>query len=331
MLYNYDCVIVPGFGAFVLNYKPATINLIQDSFSPPAKDIIFNSVVNRNDGLLADYISTKINATYDEALLILKDSVEELKINLNLGKKVSFKGLGIFSINREGNYQFDADKSLNLYLGAYGMISFNSPSVSRIGAAQRIEKKIRQKDYNVNDRKLISTVAWSAAASILVLVIVTLTFFSTDVFRKNNMNYSGVFSYFISRLYNNDISKPVPEIAKPVTIAVQDSSSFKSDSLNNALVENKSVDENEVTLQSESNPAVKYYIIGGCFSIEENANNFVKELKEKGFDAVIIGKTNRGLVRVAYSSHTDQSLADNQLSKIHSSENPGAWMLTIRN
>ena len=50
LLYNNDCVILPGFGAFVLKNKSAFRK--GDEFFPPSKYVSFNSMLKENDGLL---------------------------------------------------------------------------------------------------------------------------------------------------------------------------------------------------------------------------------------------------------------------------------------
>jgi hypothetical protein len=56
-----------------------------------------------------------------------------------------------------------------------------------------------------------------------------------------------------------------------------------------------------------------YHLIGGCFSIKENADKFVMELKDKGFSASILDVEN-GLYRVTAGSYPTSSDADQNLS-----------------
>ena len=64
LLYQYDCVIVPGLGGFVANYKSATIQPVQNTFSPPSKGISFNKNLNNNDGLLANFIAQEETVSF---------------------------------------------------------------------------------------------------------------------------------------------------------------------------------------------------------------------------------------------------------------------------
>ena len=46
LLFLHDCVILPGFGGFVANYKSAKIDEIRNVFFPPSKDIGFNREIS---------------------------------------------------------------------------------------------------------------------------------------------------------------------------------------------------------------------------------------------------------------------------------------------
>ena len=340
LLYKNDCVVIPGFGAFVLNYSSASINPLSNLFNPPLKEIIFNPSINRNDGLLTNYISEKLNASFDEATMILRDSVEELKMSLNKGKKVHFKGIGNFSINKEGKYQFECDDNVFFYLGSYGLTSFSSPAIDRIGIARKLEKRIKENDIEKKDRRLINTIVWSAAASILLIISFTWTALNTSVFKDINQNYTSIFNTLVPRIYNNDLNNEVKR-QKSVVRKQQIAVSNQQTTVSNEQVINiepKTQNPESETIITKSNLPTpesklisKYYIIGGCFSIEENAHKFVEDLKTKGFNPVIIGKTKTGLIRVAYNSYDNITQANNELSNIHTSQNSGAWLLTTNN
>ena len=52
LLYRYDCVIIPGFGGFVTQFKSAAIDRQAHSIYPPSKEVSFNSMLVKNDGVL---------------------------------------------------------------------------------------------------------------------------------------------------------------------------------------------------------------------------------------------------------------------------------------
>ena len=65
LLFQHDCVTVPGFGSFLGNYKSAEYDFKDEKFHPPYKQISFNSQIKDNDGLLAKHISSKLNLSYE--------------------------------------------------------------------------------------------------------------------------------------------------------------------------------------------------------------------------------------------------------------------------
>ena len=70
LLYNHNCVIVPGFGAFLTKNIAASRN--NNVFSPPKKTIAFNGMLKENDGLLANRISATDGISYKAALKKIK-------------------------------------------------------------------------------------------------------------------------------------------------------------------------------------------------------------------------------------------------------------------
>ena len=57
LLYRYNCVVVPEFGAFLTHVKPAFIDRTSHTFYPPSKVLSFNSQLQTNDGLLISYMA----------------------------------------------------------------------------------------------------------------------------------------------------------------------------------------------------------------------------------------------------------------------------------
>ena len=53
LLWEHDCVIVPGLGAFIANHASACYNENGDNmFLPPYRNVCFNQSLATNDGLL---------------------------------------------------------------------------------------------------------------------------------------------------------------------------------------------------------------------------------------------------------------------------------------
>ncbi|MBP6425885.1 MAG: SPOR domain-containing protein, partial [Flavobacterium sp.] len=68
LLYRYQCVTVPGFGAFLTEIQSAQLVESSHSFFPPKKLISFNSYLKNNDGLLANHIAQTEKTSYEYAV-----------------------------------------------------------------------------------------------------------------------------------------------------------------------------------------------------------------------------------------------------------------------
>jgi len=66
----------------------------------------------------------------------------------------------------------------------------------------------------------------------------------------------------------------------------------------------------------------KYYLVSGSFTIEENAETYIEELKAKGFDAFNAGKKGRFFI-VGIGSYASFKEANSQKT-IFMEENPGS-------
>ena len=81
LLYKHNCVIVPNFGAFILNEKSAEVNTLTNYASPKNRIVTFNSQINNNDGLLANHIKRNLGISYEDALDKIVTYVSDLDIN----------------------------------------------------------------------------------------------------------------------------------------------------------------------------------------------------------------------------------------------------------
>ena len=101
LMLSNDCVVVPGFGAFIAQYT-SSHNCAQNStFTSPKRSISFNASINHNDGLLANSIAKKASIPYAEALKQIEKSTTICRQALSDGSEVPFGRLGFFISNAD--------------------------------------------------------------------------------------------------------------------------------------------------------------------------------------------------------------------------------------
>ena len=102
-----------------------------------------------------------------------------------------------------------------------------------------------------------------------------------------------------------------------------------SDSVRNAATDTalifREASESASAGAADSKENLRYYIVAGCFRDEINADDLVKSLKDKGFNAEKFGKIGN-LYAVSFASFDDKETAVAELKRIREEIHPEAWM-----
>tara|TARA_R110000850_G_scaffold271031_2_gene404868 strand:- start:263306 stop:264232 length:927 start_codon:yes stop_codon:yes gene_type:complete len=294
LLYRYECVIIPGFGAFLTQNNPAHIDTSTHTFYPPSKTLSFNKQLQTNDGLLANHIAKAESCSYESALLKLRNEVKTLKIALESGSPVSFENIG--SLQQKPNLQliFSPDASSNFLTEAFGLSSFVSAAVSRKVVTEQEEKPVLL--FTPEKRGATPYIKY-AAIGLLALGL---------------SSFGGLF------IYNNQVQEHNFVEKQKATTQLENQIQQATFLVNNPLP--------SLTV-SVKTPAGKYHVIAGAFRMEENADTKINQLKEKGYPARAIGVNKYGLHQVVYDSFQEREEALATLRRVQSTENQDAWLL----
>jgi cell division septation protein DedD len=142
LLYDYECVVIPGLGGFLTNEKPASIHPVTHHFRPPYKQVMFNSFLKTNDGLLLNYIAREEGVSYKEAKEQLDHFVLQCHEALKNGKRINFHRVGYLYLNKQEQISFEQDSSVNYDAEAFGLGAFVSPVVRRPKTEERIREMV---------------------------------------------------------------------------------------------------------------------------------------------------------------------------------------------
>lgn len=347
LLYRHDCVIVPGLGGFIANPVSASIHPVTHSFKPPRKEILFNSSLKTNDGILANYIASKENITYEHAVLEIFNFVNETKAALLNGSEVGIYQVGTIYIDKQANYCFKPDKEVNYLLTSFGLSEFNSPPIKREGIEKRLEKAFADKKVFRSERKNNHVLAKVAVISIPAAALFVWGVFNADTIQNVPTNYSNLISVFTERT-KAVVEKPVPHHLNPrIDSPLSAENAFKiSSNYNlfepeapvstifpcfvNSESANDTTSSEEATPQGEVTTVCSYYIIGSCNREVSLAENYKNNLIAKGYqNANIIEPAGKGLHKVYIDCFDNEESAREAMAKIQANENPNAWLLKM--
>lgn len=177
LMLSNDCVVVPGFGAFIAQYT-SSHNCEQNStFTSPKRSISFNASINHNDGLLANSIAKKASIPYAEALKQIEKSTTICRQALSDGSEVPFGRLGFFISNGEGHIEFIPFHHELANDDFFGLQSFSFPTLAERNAQVTTEGTVSETysepEINIGRRNWFSHKAVQIAASIVMLVCLT--------------------------------------------------------------------------------------------------------------------------------------------------------------
>ena len=287
LLHNNDCVILPGFGAFVLKKKSASI--IQNKFIPPSKNVSFNSMLKENDGLLVKYISGTRKTSYKKALNLVEKEVEAFNKKLTRDLLVEIESIGIFELKDENSLNFNPDLSINFDSSSFGLQSFLKDPLL--------------KNIKTESKKEISFVSNYLLRNAAVFISVM------------GLSYLGYFNYtnYIDTEKLNNIAVAQNQILKKVQAATFDLGELPAISLNvSAPVINQS--------------SIYFSVIAGSFRSKNNAQKHLNSLISLGYKASYTTINPKGLFRVAYARLKTRKEASSLISKIKGS-GQDAWLL----
>lgn len=298
LLYRYQCVTVPGFGAFLTETISAGIQESNHTFFPPKKVIAFNANIKNNDGLLANHIAQVEKMTYAQALTEIEAEVTDWKSKLNNRDYLIFKGIGLLKLNAENNMVFEASSHVNYLTDAFGLSSFVSPAVKREELKKLIDASVEEKPTIelIQERKIARPYLRYAALFIL------------------SLGGSGFgYATYIGQQEKTETLLVQAEVQKEVQHKIQEATFF----INNPI--------DEVVL----NPNLNYdfHVVSGSFRNKKNAEKAMNDLIRKGYHASVLERNEDDLFSVLYGTYSTQKEADEALLKIQGEENKDAWIL----
>jgi nucleoid DNA-binding protein len=301
LLYRYDCVTIPGFGAFLTQRVSAKIHESTHTFYPPKKVLSFNEQLQKNDGLLANYIAEVEKIPYATATDKISKKVKTIKSYLVEGETIQFKNIGELTLNTDGKMVFNPSKHINYLTDSFGLSHFTSTDVTREVYKETVEK-IEEKAPIAFTPEKRSSNNWLKYAAAAVIVL-------------------GLGGFLGNTYYANSIEKhnqlAQEQANEQLEAKVQEATFIISNPLPAATL----------SLDKQTG---NYHIVAGAFRVEANSDKKVNQLRAKGYKARKIGANRYGLHEVVYASFETRVEAQRALRKIRREHNRDAWLLIKR-
>lgn len=305
LLYRYQCVTIPGFGAFLTEIQSAQWVESANSFYPPKKLISFNTNIKNNDGLLANHIARTEKTSYEYAISAIQYEVLNWKKELEENRALTVKNVGSFVLNASDNLIFTPSEQKNYLTSSFGLASFIAPVVKREVAEVSISA-VEERDVIALVPEERSARSYLKYAAIFIL----------------GLGLAGTAAYSV---YNNQIETQTilveKAVQKKVESKIQEATFFIKSPMAPVTLSVKADKEEAKEVK------MPYHVVAGAFRDEANAEQVVKQLTKAGFKARRLEKNKHGLYPVLYGSFATYAEAQKVKNEVRASENPEAWLL----
>lgn len=286
-----DCVIIPEFGGFVANYKPASV--VNNQFSAPTKEIAFNNKLTSNDGLLINFISETEKIDYFTAKQKLDSFVEETILNLERNRNVYFEGVGYLHYDSRENLLFEPQVKENLLIESYGLQNFSYEKL--------YQRQLPKPAFKIEHQDALPVIFEKRKLKRLVVAIPLLVAMAL-IPLKNNKEYLSKSDMGMWEILLQSTPSAPTQILEPTTA------------------------EYTANLTTSAKEQFRYYIIGGSFKNEENAIKYLQQLKEQGSAGLNLGII-KGWHRIAIKGYSSSEEAQTELNRLlYQNPQSGVWI-----
>ena len=298
LLYRYQCVTVPGFGAFLTETQSTQWIESTNTFSPPKKLLSFNANIKNNDGLLANHIAVIEKMEYETAVQALEVAVKKWRNTLDTTGSIYLKNIGNLTLNSDKNLVF-TPKVQNQYLAtSFGLSALATPLVKREVVETKIEVAAVEEVIQLETEEKNSRNYLKYAAIFVV-----------------GLGLAGTIGY---PLYENEMENQKMVVEKAVQKQVESKIQEATFFIKNPLP--------AVTL-SVKESKMCYHVMAGAFRDQKNAQQVYDRLVKLGYKAKKIQQNKHGLYPVIYASYATFAEAEEAKKEIQNKENQEAWLL----
>lgn len=307
LLYRYNCVIVPEFGAFLTQTKAAFLKEETHTFYPPSKEVSFNGQLVSNDGLLVSYMAEAEKTSYEEMLKRILLLSKDWKNKLAQGERLLLENIGKLWLNKEGTISFDPAQKVNYLSTSFGLSSCVSAQITR----EVLKEEVLALEDEIpfmftpeqREKKEIRPYLKYAAVIFLGLAI---GFTGYRFYNENKIS-----QIIVQQEAQNQVARQIEQAT------FFDTAPLELPALNLHAITN-SPDQKESSAQ--------YHIVAGAFKVKQNADKKITQLKAKGFNSSYIGINKFGFHVVSFDSFSEVDKALAYLRTVKRTESSDAWL-----
>ncbi|MDO5017369.1 MAG: hypothetical protein Q4E10_03270 [Porphyromonas sp.] len=319
LLYNEECVVVPGVGAFIVHHQPAVVEESKGLIYPGRCRITFNAALSQSDGVLVRQYSEAFSFGYRRSQAIMEQDIDELKAQLLSHGVVEMGEIGkLTQMRGDDRIVFIPNESHPFSIDYYGLQPVAMlPKVAPKGEEGRSGVGRRGHIYYLPIN--LRAVGYGAAAAAMVAVALLIPNKRIDIpsdIKQYQAGFLATTEKSVTTAVNEMEEAPVVEVA-PTEEAAEKAT---EEAVVEAVPELPKIADFRVTTSAEG--AGRYYVVVATLSDEARTRKFLTDNAEYKVFAreggVLV--SNSGLHRVYARSFDNHEAAREYLRTIISQE-----------
>lgn len=305
LLHTGDCVVLPTFGGFVARRKPAYYDVESHKMFPPSKQVLFNKHLQDDDGLLTHFVAYQNHIDYNQARELIMRYIAELKSKLFARESVLVSGVGTLLLDSSFTIRFVQNTKANFLPSSFGLQPIDVIEIQRSAVLHEPATILELPVQPVRAASKKPLVWMLKKAAQIVPVVAGLVFAGLLALQSGN---NGQLS--ISEM--SFLSKGL----EPLSFGLAPKSpTFHQFTKNRKVAAEQILESTQV------------YLIASAFTSLSRAEKEMNELRDKGFDAIILQRSKSGFIKVAYGSYATVEEAESELREIRKGFNEDAYLL----
>ncbi|WP_162426273.1 HU domain-containing protein [Pontibacter pudoricolor] len=366
LLYDHDCVIIPGFGGLITRYVPAVVHPVKHTITPPSKRVAFNEKLVLTDGLLINTIAYYNGISAVEAQQMVAAFVMQANNQLKTDNRFELSDIGVFRYNAAHRLEFEYKTGDNLLEASFGLPEISArPVRAEESVVLRSLQKKREQDTPQNGNKFKRRLrrVYSTAAGLIIAGLTGSALYLLSLQTDYNLSSLNPIAQFNNATINNqatasDYTPDYVPVTEEERLAVYQNlllnaglaTDLEADLIAATSEINDSTWHNESIALSEASENIadqvveeeaivepvltitektgRFYIITGGYSRLQNAETGREEIRKNGHDGKVLTPL-RGsrLFRVSAADFATAEEAQAAINEYRKTYGNSIWVL----
>lgn len=235
LLTQHDCVVVPGWGALVVQHSNAVFDFDNNVITPPHRWVSFSPALAHNDGILAHSIMRSCDCSYEHAMSLIEEQVSQWRDDMSRNGVVEWEKIGVFRKQDNMTMLFSEASDVEISAALSLLQPLSLPTLTQVLKHADAEEEVSNVEENETTAPQIHISwhrrAWQAVASIVAIVMVMLSISTPVDDFQASQDYASLVAIemlgYTPDQMNEDMELPMKEMEETLSVDAENTSNIE--------------------------------------------------------------------------------------------------------